>query len=49
MIEFIKPVDLQEKLNSDDAPLVIDVRMPDEFSQGHVPGAVNIPFAIDVN
>jgi rhodanese-related sulfurtransferase len=24
-------------------PFVIDVRQPDEFARGHVPGAVNIP------
>jgi rhodanese-related sulfurtransferase len=23
---------------------VVDVRTPDEFAQGHVPGAVNVPF-----
>ncbi|GGN04308.1 hypothetical protein GCM10007092_18510 [Thermus composti] len=23
--------------------LVVDVRMPEEFAQGHVPGAVNLP------
>ncbi|SHJ74254.1 rhodanese-like domain-containing protein [Alicyclobacillus tolerans] len=42
MTEFIKPVDLQEKLNSDDRPLVIDVRSSDEYNEGHVPGAINI-------
>lgn len=26
-----------------DADLLIDVREPDEFQQGHLPGAVNIP------
>ena len=26
-----------------DADVVIDVREPDEFSAGHIPGAVNIP------
>jgi rhodanese-related sulfurtransferase len=24
-------------------PFVVDVRQPDEFAQGHIPGAVNIP------
>ena len=46
MAEFINPVDLNEKLNSDDRPFVIDVRSSDEYNEGHVPGAVNIP--IDV-
>lgn len=35
--------DLAERLVSPDAPLVIDVRNPVEFSAAHVPGAVNIP------
>jgi phage shock protein E len=26
------------------APLVVDVRTPEEFAAGHVPGAINIPF-----
>lgn len=26
-----------------DADVVVDVREPDEFSAGHIPGAVNIP------
>jgi phage shock protein E len=25
------------------APLVLDVRTPDEYASGHVPGAINIP------
>lgn len=30
-------------LESDDGPLVLDVRTPEEYRQGHVPGAINIP------
>ena len=26
------------------APFVLDVRTPEEFASGHVPGAVNIPY-----
>lgn len=43
MGDFIKPSDLKGKIDTDDAPLVIDVRAHDEFNEGHVPGAVNIP------
>lgn len=43
MTEFIEPTELLEKLNADATPLVIDVRTPDEFNQGHIPGAINIP------
>jgi rhodanese-related sulfurtransferase len=37
------PGDLNKQLEAGEAPLVIDVRTPDEFSSGHVPGAVNMP------
>ena len=38
-------VDLEVVLNdaSDQAPLLVDVRTRQEFSRGHIPGAVNIP------
>ncbi len=26
------------------APIVIDVRTPEEYASGHIPGAVNVPF-----
>ncbi len=26
------------------APVVIDVRTPNEYASGHIPGAINIPF-----
>lgn len=37
------PADLQAKLGTTRAPMVVDVRKPVEFGIGHVPGAVNIP------
>ncbi len=40
----ITPAELQEWRASGDAPVVIDVRTPEEYASGHVPGAVNIPF-----
>ncbi len=39
----LTPAELQEKLGSAGAPLVIDVRKPAEFGAAHVPGATNIP------
>ena len=40
----IKPEALLERTAKKDAALVIlDVRTPEEFAQGHVPGAKNIP------
>jgi rhodanese-related sulfurtransferase len=34
---------LEREARHDDSLLVIDVRSPEEFAKGHVPGAVNIP------
>lgn len=36
--------ELAERLTSS-KPVLIDVREPDEFARGHVPGARNIPLA----
>ncbi len=38
----IAPATLQAQFESGAAPLVIDVRSPEEFAAGHVPGAVNL-------
>lgn len=35
--------ELHELLASSEAPLLIDVRTPAEFSSGHIDGAVNLP------
>ncbi|MBT5218488.1 MAG: rhodanese-like domain-containing protein [Woeseia sp.] len=40
-IQEIEPLALGKHL--DDNPVVIDVREPDEFARGAIPGAVNIP------
>ncbi|HLN78617.1 MAG TPA: rhodanese-like domain-containing protein [Nocardioidaceae bacterium] len=34
---------LQERLSSEDAPRVLDVRTPAEFETAHIPGAYNVP------
>ncbi len=39
----IAPADLAATLASDNAPLLLDVRTPEEFARGHVPGALLIP------
>lgn len=41
--EFISASELASQLNSAGAPVVVDVRSPDEYRSGHVPGAINIP------
>ncbi|MGB5540501.1 MAG: rhodanese-like domain-containing protein [Gammaproteobacteria bacterium] len=39
----IAPVDLQQRLASDRAPLVVDLRAPLEYAIAHIPGAINVP------
>ena len=34
---------LAGRLETGDAPVVLDVRTPEEFAAGHIPGALNIP------
>jgi len=41
----LTPEQVLEKLDSDKAPLVVDVRSPAEFGVAHIPGAINIPVA----
>jgi rhodanese-related sulfurtransferase len=43
-VPSVEPKDLQERLGSDAAPVVIDVRTAAEYAAGHIPGAVNIPY-----
>jgi rhodanese-related sulfurtransferase len=42
---WIEPSDLATSLKEAEAPLVVDVRRPDEFTGplGHIDGAVNLP------
>lgn len=39
----LTPAELQAKLGTNAAPLVVDVRQPGEFGIAHIPGAINIP------
>jgi len=41
--ELISRTELAAHLESGEAPLVLDVRTPAEYRDGHVPGAVNVP------
>jgi rhodanese-related sulfurtransferase len=52
MFSFLKPVSHREvaatelsAMIEDGCVLVIDVREPDEFAAGHIPGAVNRPLS----
>ena len=35
---------LAARIASGDAPLMLDVRSPAEYAEGHLPGAINIPY-----
>jgi phage shock protein E len=39
----VQPGELAALLARDDAPLLLDVRTPEEFAQSHVPGATLVP------
>ena len=41
--EAIFPAALLDRIDRGEAPAVLDVRSQDEFAEGHVPGAVNVP------
>ncbi|MEL6553089.1 MAG: rhodanese-like domain-containing protein [Cyanobacteria bacterium J06621_11] len=36
--------ELLSQIESDTAPVILDVRTPEEYAAGHVPGAINIHF-----
>lgn len=35
---------LMARLESDNPPVLLDVRSPQEYAEGHIPGAINIPY-----
>ena len=39
----ITPAELAERMHTQAAPLILDVRSSREYVAGHVPGAINIP------
>jgi len=42
----ITPDLLYQSLNGHHPPLLVDIRSPDEFSSGHIPGSVSIPLPL---
>lgn len=41
---LMSPAEFQNAIHSDTTAIVLDVRKPDEFSAGHIGGAVNIDY-----
>lgn len=39
----ISPEEAKQYMETNRGYALIDVRMPEEFAQGHIPGAINIP------
>ena len=35
--------ELSARISSGSAPIILDVRTPEEFASGHIPGALNVP------
>lgn len=35
--------ELMRRIKADRAGLILDVRSPEEYAEGHIPGAINIP------
>lgn len=44
--EDILPEEVARLMNEGESCSILDVRRPDEFSEGHIPGAENIPVQI---
>jgi phage shock protein E len=43
MSELIRAPELRQREERGERPTLIDVRAPEEFAAGHLPGAINIP------
>lgn len=43
-VESISSQQLVARLNTPQAPLILDVRSEVEYAEGHIPGAVNMPY-----
>jgi len=41
----IEPEQLADSFDDSDAPLVVDIRAPDAYRQGHIPDSENVPLS----
>lgn len=44
VVKDVTPAEAEALMKGAAKPLILDVRTPDEFAQGHIPGAVNVDF-----
>ncbi len=42
MVDELTPEEVNARIETGDTQ-VVDIRQPDQFEQGHIPGAINIP------
>lgn len=49
MNPLITPTELAGRMREGKAPVMIDVREVDEFAEGHIPGAINLPLSNFMN
>jgi rhodanese-related sulfurtransferase len=40
----ISPAALQAQLGGESAPTIVDIRQPQAFRRGHIPGSSNVPY-----
>ena len=45
--KIVSPDEAEALMKSSPAPVILDVRTPDEFAAGHIPGAKNVDFFSD--
>lgn len=43
-VSDISPAELLYRIKTNRAGLILDVRSPEEYAEGHIPGAINIPY-----
>ncbi len=44
LVTDISQADLLKRIQAHNTNLILDVRSPEEYQEGHLPGAINIPF-----
>lgn len=45
MVDELTPAEVKEKLDESEDVQVVDIRPPEEYEEGHIPGAINVPMS----